>query len=373
MNLQTKTKSTEPRFSSLSSLNKQLETNSSISNFDGLWLEWIWKCDPDEAFEVEILMNRCHLIGLLICRHMSASEASSSPANTRAHCNDNRMVLVDKHPSLYTLRELKDTVDNLLIEWPLFVQRLHQNPNAVENCLAVASLVDNCFVRLGSLANMSGNESLFNDPGSTEPVNSSPQQMRLSRPGLRRLLGSFVILYRHIDLLTRAAQAPGCDMPQHDWGIRKHHIEASTDDFHLLCMNMLLPVSAKLNYKQDFPGMYNHVSQVVYFHNNQYERTQRLDIVDIMNNGDPMHALPAVCQIHPEIGVAYEDDHLDLSGPTGKWNWMILPRRIYLIDPESKVHHSDNLWDLLAIYRKLKDAAPKSDRCQPIKNSAAKL
>lgn len=327
----------------LAALNEELESEGCLSCIDWLWTEWTWRTNPEEPFEASVLMNRSHLLGLLACRHMAgASGQAQAPP-----CADPRLALVDKAPSDFSLRELRDTVDNLLIEWPQFVSRLSQNPRAAENCAAVARLVDGCFARLGALAQTPGEPAAFDDPACTEPHPGG--LIRLSRPGLRRLLGSFLALYRHLDLLSRAAQAPCASLQ--DPGVRSHHLEASTDDFHLLCMNMLLPVAAKLNYKQDFPGMYNHVSQVIYFHNNQYERTQRATLEEILASGEPMQALPAVCQIHPEIQLAYEEDAVDLSGPTGQWRWLVLPRRVYLVDPESGVHHSENLWDLLALYR----------------------
>jgi len=328
----------------ISQLNHELESTGEIASVSTLWTEWTWKTNPEEPFEVSVLLNRSQLLGLLLCRHMAKIEHSRHTSN---ELEGSRMVLIHKSPSMFSLRELRDTIDNLLIEWPVFVKRLAENPKAAENCAAVAALVDACFARLGWLAMHPGGASCFDDAASTEP--HPGDKMRLSRPGLRRFIGSFLILYRHIDLLTRAKRV-SCKEPV-DVGVRKHHVEASTDDFHLLCMNSLLPVAAKLNYKQDFPGMYNHVSQVIYFHNPQYERTQRLELEEILRTGEPVQALPALCQIYPEIQLAYEEDSIDLSKPTGKWWWLVLPKRIYLVDPQSDVYHSDCLWDMVSVYK----------------------
>ncbi len=331
----------------LEGLNEAVEATGAVDDAGWLWAEWIWRSNPEEPFDPKILMNRSHLLGLLACRHMAGVRAEPEPD---APAPDARLTLVAKAPAAFTLRELRDTVDNLLIEWPQFTARLHENPRAAQNLRAVAGLVDACFARLGHLASHPGDAAAFDDPSCTEP--HAQGLMRLSRPGLRRLLGSFLVLYRHMDLLGRSRPAPkGADGGRGDPGVRKHHVEASTDDFHLLCMNMLLPAAAKLNYKQDFPGMYNHVSQVVYFHNTQYERTPRAELEEILATGEPMQALPAVCQIHPEIELAYEEDCLDLSAPSGRWAWLVLPRRVYLVDPESRVHHSECIWDLLALYK----------------------
>jgi hypothetical protein len=338
----------------LSELNEKVEVYGTIKDIEEVWTEWIWGSNPEETFEPSILMNRSHLLGLIACRHMSNMEPPSAVSSQAA---DERMSLVAKQPSAFSLRELRDTVDNLLIEWPQFVVRLSKNPNAAQNLDAVARLIDGCFARLGVLAQHPAQAAVFDDAASTEP--HAGGLIRLSRPGLRRMLGSFLVLYRHLDLLGRAQQAPA-PQDQFEKSVRKHHVEASTDDFHLLCMNMLLPAAAKLNYKQDFPGMYNHVSQVVYFHNTQYERTPRAELAEILATGEPMQALPAICQIHPEIELAYEEDGMDLSGPTGKWRWLVLPRRVYLVDPDAGVHHSEDVWDLLALYLRATTGAKKT-------------
>jgi hypothetical protein len=338
----------------LSLSNANLETTGTVANPAVLWVDWIWKANAEEPFDPAILMNRSHLLGLLACRHMAGVLGDAQPP--QPPLADDRMTLVAKHPGEYTLRELRDTVDNLLIEWPRFVERLASNPRAAENLQAVATLLDGCFARLGRLAQFPAPANVFDDAACTEP-HGGQGLMRLSRPGLRRLLGSFMALYRHVDLLGRCKSAaavlaerfPG--RPQGECGLKKHHIEASTDDFHALCMHMLLPVAAKLNYRQDFPGMYNHVSQVIYFHNAQYERTPRMELEEILKTGEPMQAIPAICQIHPEIDLAYEEDPVDLSGPTGKWRWLVVPRRVYLVGPDSSVYHSESALELLELYK----------------------
>ena len=332
----------------LSGSNHNIEAAGTLGNPADLWTDWIWRADPEEAFEPSVLMNRSHLLGLLACRHMAGllrDHGACQPQVGQVPCSDDRMTLVSKQPQAYTLRELRDTIDNLLIEWPKFVERLKDNPRAAENLQAVAVLIDGCLARLGHLAQFPADARVFDDAACTEPHTKG--LMRLSRPGLRRLLGSFMALYRHIDILQRAEEV---QTEPADCQLRKHHIEASTDDFHMLCMHMLLPVAGKLNYKQDFPGMYNHVSQVIYFHNSQYERSKRAELEEILTTGDPMQTLPAISQIHPDIELMYEEDPVDLSGPTGKWRWLVVPKRVYLVGPDSRIYYSENVLRLLSVY-----------------------
>jgi hypothetical protein len=222
----------------------------------------------------------------------------------------------------------------------------------------VTGLVDGCLARFGHLAQHPGGADVFDDAGSTEP-HGEDGAMRLSRPCLRRTLGSFMVVYRHLHLLG-AAEA--VEPVPFDCGVSKHHLEASSDEFSLLCMNMQLPVGARLSYKHDFPGMYNHVSQVVYFHNPQYERTKRAGLARVPE-GDPMHVLPALRQLHPEIALHYEEDHVDLSRGTGGWVWMVLPGRVYLVDPRGRAHHSANVTSLMRVY--LERASPSSEGAPP--------
>jgi hypothetical protein len=44
-----------------------------------LWGEWMWGCDPGQECRPEILLNRCHLLGLAIARH----RATLAPQETR--------------------------------------------------------------------------------------------------------------------------------------------------------------------------------------------------------------------------------------------------------------------------------------------------
>lgn len=335
----------------LAALNAQIEESGGLADHASVHAEYVWLSDPDEPFEPGILMNRCQLLGLLSCRHAGLQEARrpSSPVP----CGDARMSLVTKDPLAFSLRELRDTIDNILIEWPRFAQRLGDNPRSSENLRAVHRLIGSCFARLGQLATCPGPASVFDDASCTEP--HSGDLIRLSRPGLRRLLGSFLALFRHLELVSASTSASEHLARRHpgrarsECAIRKHHVEASTDDFHALCMHMLLPVAAKLNYRQDFPGMYNHVSQVIYFHNSQYERTQRAELQEMLSRGDPMQALPAICQIHPEIEMIYEEDRI--KGAAGKWRWLVVPRRVYLLDPSANAYYSENIWELLEVYK----------------------
>eukprot|EP00961_Rhodomonas_salina_P296453 3936363-Rhodomonas_salina.1 len=54
--------------------------------------------------------------------------------------------------------------------------------------------------------------------------------------------------------------------------MRPHAIEATKDEFYKLGMHFDAFVGARLAYQHRFPGMYNCISQVIYFHSENYER-----------------------------------------------------------------------------------------------------
>jgi hypothetical protein len=241
----------------LAPLNAALEASGALP--DGAWLDWLWRADPEEPLSPAVLLNRSHLLGLLVCRHQGRCTPPAAAA-AAAGGVATRVRLLDTPPEAMSLRELRDTVDNLLLEWAPFLRRTAQNPDAPASLAAVVRLVDGCFARLGRLAETPGPPAVFNDSASTEPHEGDDTGLlRMTRPCLRRLLNAFLVLYRHLHLLSAAEAVP----PEpYECGVCRHHVEASMDEYHMLCMSMTLPVAARITYKHDFPGMYNHVSQV---------------------------------------------------------------------------------------------------------------
>jgi hypothetical protein len=151
-----------------------------------------------------------------------------------------------------------------------------------------------------------------------------------------------MIIYRHVHILSMAryVASPPSDEEMDTIGITKYHMVASMDDFNTLHMHMSIPIAARLNYRHDFSGFYNHISQVVFFHNSEYMRIPRAPLSEMRQHG-PEHSLPALFQLYPQIKVKYEDEKLDLTpdgGSDNDWFWLIVPRRVYLVDPERRVY-----------------------------------
>lgn len=104
--------------------------------------------------------------------------------------------------------------------------------------------------------------------------------------------------------------------------------------------------------------MYNHVSQVVYFHDSQYSRTARHPLEDI-ENAPAGHVLPAIQQLFPSIPVRFEEDRFDPTKGEG-WYWLILAGRVYLVSPEPAVLHAENVLYLLHYYEQRQAKPPKT-------------
>ena len=66
--------------------------------------------------------------------------------------------------------------------------------------------------------------------------------------------------------------------------------------------------------------------------------------------GDPLHVLPAIMQLHPDIALVYESDDIDVTTPSAHWKWAVFPGMIYLIDPDANMYHSANILQLYWVY-----------------------
>ena len=91
--------------------------------------------------------------------------------------------------------------------------------------------------------------------------------------------------------------------------------------------------------------MYNDVSQAVFFHNADYKRLNR----EPHTTTHPIHLLPSITLLYPEIPIKYEDDVFNPTQDQG-WYWVVLPQRIYLVSPEPQVYYSEDLRVLVKIY-----------------------
>ena len=85
-----------------------------------------------------------------------------------------------------------------------------------------------------------------------------------------------------------------------------HHVESSLDFFNHLQQVICLAPGMRLVYRTNFAGMYNDISQVVYFHHPKFAKQPQLEMIDILQFS--LNTLPLLTQVFPHIHVYYEDD-----------------------------------------------------------------
>lgn len=155
--------------------------------------------------------------------------------------------------------------------------------------------LDACFHRLGELAWATwpcGDPSspISDDVASIErvPVASggsvsgsaaTSDREQVTLPCLRSLINTFLVLYRLLHWMQIAIagwedaddEDGNEDLPEFT-KVHQHHVSASVDSFYLLSMFYDLPPASRLNYRHMFSGLYNCISQPVYYHNPDYQR-----------------------------------------------------------------------------------------------------
>jgi hypothetical protein len=254
--------------------------------------------------------------------HVYSSQRSGGAANTSEAQKEmqrrSRLCLFDTTPVRdMTLRQLRDSVQNLQVNWVSLSVAETMQPQAME-------AVDALFHRFGVLASQvqlfpfcsdlfitltfsvlfqAWPASIMDDQGSIEqasvPKKKHQQQqqqqqdqydahasssskaavnneLKMTRICMRRFVNVFLALHRRMHLWNHRTdiQADVGNLAQGDFdcGIKLHHILAASDDFSKLSMYWDLMPAAKLNYIHDFRGYFNCISQVVYFHDQEYER-----------------------------------------------------------------------------------------------------
>ena len=119
---------------------------------DKIWDEWLWWSDPNDPPNSQTLLNRCQLLGLLICRYRAARQP---PYSGTLSLPSNRLVIVKKPASQMTLRELRDSISNLVLLWGTDVHsamgKLSWKVDSNRN-RSMLLFLDACFHRLGELA-----------------------------------------------------------------------------------------------------------------------------------------------------------------------------------------------------------------------------
>lgn len=249
------------------------------------------------------------------------------------------------------LRELLDNIKNLQLLWKTVITE--NEPRWVRQ------LTESLFRRFGFFALRAYEDTELNSLDDVEVLQSASNMqralLRLNNACVRRTIAFFYCAFRHLQALD-AQHALPCQELQCE--VHSHLLSASLDDFFSLSMYFDTPVSATLEYRHEFTGMFNSISQVMYYNNPEYERRQQKRFDELVKCDDPIHILPLFMQLYPTLPIVREDDAYpdDFKPPVfhddalervrrakhSEFMWLILPGRIYLVHKDGTTLHCDN-------------------------------
>jgi hypothetical protein len=127
---------------------------------------------------------------------------------------------------------------------------------------------------------------------------------------IRHQMNVFLLLFRVLFLAMHATQAPEPQGDLHE--IHEFHREASMDRFYELSMRFDLPPGAVLVYMHLFSGMYNSVSQVVYYNFPQYERRKQMVLADLNKGIYNVFTMAPLLELEPIlVGLHYMSHAMD--------------------------------------------------------------
>ena len=309
-------------YSNISSLNSALEAGYDLP--PTIWDEWLWKCDLSEPGTPNCILNKMHLLGLIIARYRALRE----PSLVEVCLGLPGIVNFQTNVATLTPRQLKDVVDCMQMHWSQYIDSV-PTETLIEN-------VDACMIRFGM---MNLKQCLYDDVNMRDALS----EHRMNNPTIRRFVSIFCVLYRHIHMhhiSMEPEKIADAEM------IQDCHIQASQDTFFKLAMHSDLPPAARLLYRQDFAGFYHCVSQVVYFHYPSYERPNQLSITALRDGQSSVSTLAPVCELYPEINVCFEDD----TPKENSWNWVLMGKHVFLLRPDGSALRSGNILVLLGAF-----------------------
>ena len=332
---------------------------------NALWRRWLWECDCN-ALPIEQCydMNEMHALGVLACLGEHAQ-----PVGLYAHPLNAETVggpaVVHLHPTmavaLLSLRETIDQIECLQLHWgPAIGDWGAQQARVVLRAL---------MARIGEIAHHAypiGLEEILDDPQHTTPIEGSSLGV-VSRKSLRQAICVFFALLRVCAIVERAEPVPAStpdELAAVLGALRQHHIESASDRFNELQQVMYLAPGQRLAYRTLFAGMYNDVSQVIYFHHPRYCRKPQLELSRIP--ASPMHMLPLVEQLLPDVPIVYDDDNrlpfvdgvasgaaargaASGGGGGGAWRWLICCGAVFLLEG-GRIWSAPTLGELVAYH-----------------------
>jgi hypothetical protein len=307
------------------------------------WHEWLWKYDPVATPLEKLDFNHSNVIGLCLAKAAYLSMLDKEPQYLS--------VLLDNHATLFlskessqslSLRVLLDEVSNLQQQW---------TDKLAWQVPGVRQAVNLLFSRFGYLACHADTDVVMDDQTQVRPHTDKRQEhlVVLTNGAIRRLLNIFLVFYRSMFVHKNVQPVPLDILRKDPLDIKRHHIFAGIDDFVGYAMHWDLYPATKLNYIHDFPGLFNSVSQVIYYQLPNYsKRSSCAHRIDDIIRGElgALYTFPAIMQLCPDMPVLYTDSYIDMHTSNQGQRWLIADQHIYLISNDNIMFGAPNITDL---------------------------
>jgi len=294
-----------------------------------VWKKWIWNTNCN-ALPLEECwdMNEMHIYGLLFIIHESQVNQNFQSLTTENIFSPERYedlkvlhLTGAKTLNKFSLRELLDFIECLQLNWGKVIGVLLD-----DEALSLAEIILGCCcARLGEIAThcyeMEG--TVLDDVQFTTSLpralnakllkncqeNPGKEYGVISRKAVRQGICILHALYRVFHIIQKSKHVPKMQDIFYErilQSLKIHHIESSIDFFNVFQQMVYLAPGMRLVYRTNFAGMYNDVSQVIYFHYPKYSRQPQLPLKDIPYSN--MHLLALLTQLIPDISIWYDDD-----------------------------------------------------------------
>lgn len=314
---------------------------------------WLWGLDPTEKISVKSLFNESQLLGLLVARIAAVFSNKQEATTLKDHFEQSCLVINDRCVSEMTQREFSDSMDNLQLQWKKAI-----GGEELEKCMDAVRCL---FIRFGKLIMKPYPASVLDNPNETRETQGG---MAVSHAFVRKYVDLFLVLFRTLELLRCCTLLPGIeDGEKENEELQEFHKSASMEDFYNMSMHYDLCPGQRVQYMHEFSGMYNSITQVVYFHQPSYERQRQLSLEELQTGKFPINTLPLILQMYPEVSLIHEDDPFPtaptqapededpaLQNEIGTWKWVLCAAMVYLYSPSGRVYYSDNINVLLDKY-----------------------
>lgn len=294
-----------------------------------LWDTWLWRAKPSEEILHELGgFNYSNVLAMIIAKSTFCDfDFKEKIINTvddkiTSYWDSDLLTIYDVPIHQYTVRQFRDTLDNAQIQWKNFV-----NDGSISNkeyYSGLRRLLDRLMIHFGFLLSYALSADIMDDISSVTSIPRTKSKVCkmdlfvLTCKCMRSFCNTFLVLYRtckireDITVVETLPQKVLDEKRRNGWVskgkeryfvaqedllfvkdlIKPFHIESSLDDFGVIQQTMFLSPGQKLVYMHNFSGMFNDISQVVYFHYPDYMRAPQLEQSELVMSS--MHSLPAI-------------------------------------------------------------------------------